>query len=70
MDSAIEDDFYDDGSPFVCPDCGGDGRVMVCSDDLCRTGGCLYELGGGAYPPPYGCFTNCRACHGSGEVDG
>lgn len=58
-------DPYDDGRPYGCTRCGGEGLVMICVDDICRGGGfdgngCFHEGG----------YITCPTCKGSGEIDG
>lgn len=58
------DDFYDDfyGDDYdndTCPDCDGEGVVLVCFDDLCQgSGHCIHGDG----------WATCRTCGGAGEL--
>lgn len=46
---------------MTCPDCGGEGFVMVCCDDLCiGHGECIHGDGEAV----------CSTCGGEGEMDG
>jgi hypothetical protein len=55
---------YDDGRPYACTRCEGEGAIMVCVDDICRGGG--FD-GGGCFHP--GGYQTCPVCKGSGEIE-
>lgn len=53
---------YDESE--ICSRCDGEGRVMVCCDDLCRSSWqCIYDGTSDA-----SCFQTCHQCNGAGEV--
>ena len=54
--------YEDDDEPDrTCVECHGEGRVMVCWDDMCvGLGDCMHGDG----------WAVCRACGGSGFISG
>ncbi len=60
-DLALEDNDYDDGKylgHITCWNCGGEGTIVACCDDLCHgQDWCMH-----------GDNEMCRECHGEGFV--
>lgn len=56
IDDRCDDDFRD---PVTCWNCGGEGFVIVCCDDLCHGAGYCFHGDG---------HKQCRECHGEGVL--
>lgn len=56
IDERCADDFHD---PVTCWNCGGEGFVIVCCDDLCHGAGYCFHGDGHAM---------CRECRGEGVL--
>lgn len=56
IDERGDDDFHE---PATCWNCGGEGFVIVCCDDLCHGAGYCFHGDGHAM---------CRECNGEGVL--
>ncbi len=58
MGEYADDELYEEGDD-LCPDCQGEGQILICIDDICHgQGWCMHGDG----------EVICRTCNGNGFV--